>query len=134
MIFARQREIEKISEDKERKDKEQGKQDEKAKEEKWGKLDGWTIESETKQLNFILATKLILIIAHKTQSDQKWQKLEGFGIFWGQKIWIIFAKFFAIFLRFRKIKNSELSKNHVKMMLKSKFGNLGKLVLTRKFG
>jgi len=32
--------LEKISEDKERKDKEQGKQDEKANEEKWGKLEG----------------------------------------------------------------------------------------------
>ncbi len=67
--------LEKISEDKERKDKEQGKQDEKAKEEKWGKLEG----NDWKWLNFILTTKLILIIAHKTQSDQKWQKLAIFG-------------------------------------------------------
>jgi len=64
--------------------------------------------------------------------DQKWQKLEGFGIFRGQKIRIIFAKIFIIFLRFWKIENSELSENHEKMTLKSKFGNLGKLVPTRK--
>jgi hypothetical protein len=38
-----------------------------------------TIENKTKQLNFILTTKLILIIAHKTQSDQKWQKLAIYG-------------------------------------------------------
>jgi hypothetical protein len=60
------------------------------------------------------------------------QKLEGFGIFQGQKIQIIFTKIFVIFLRFRKIENSKLSKNHEKMTLKSKFGNLGKLVQTRK--
>ncbi len=41
---------------------------------------------------------------------------------------IIFAKIFVIFSRFRKIENPELSVNHKKITLKSKFGNLGKLV------
>jgi len=63
------------------------------------------------------------------KSDQKGTKLEGFGIFRGQKNQIIFAKFFVIFSRFGKIENSELSENRKKMMLKSKFGNL---VPTRK--
>ena len=84
-------------------------------------------------LNFVqIGPKMVDFCHFWFKSDQKWQKMEGFGIFRGQKIRIIFAKIFVIFSRFRKCHFSELSENFEKMTYYSKFGNSKIFVPTRK--